>query len=180
MPAPELRPRASSDQSRSINAELKNIYDEDQSDGRPYETSEQKKATDDRARSRINLVSEIMSKDQLQSPEDYYHAAIVFQHGNSPRDYLTAHVLANVAAFKGHRQGSWLSAASLDLFLLSIGKSQVLGTIYGKDNFQRYEKFLTDEIRSQFCVPPFDVQKKNQEFVEKGGGRFQRWAKECE
>ncbi len=128
-PSPELTPQASGDQSQSINAELKKIYDDDQSDSRPYDTSEQKKATDDRARLRINRVSEMISKGLLQSPEDYYHAAMIFQHGNSPQDYLTAHVLANVAGFKGHRRGSWLSAASLDLFLLSVGS--ISGAGYG-------------------------------------------------
>ena len=74
---------------------------------------------------------------------------MVFQHGNKPEDYLTAHVLATVAGFKGHGWGTWLSAASLDLFLLSVDRSQVLGTIYGKDNFYRYDKALSDVIRRQ-------------------------------
>ncbi|MEW6737762.1 MAG: hypothetical protein AB1489_41160 [Acidobacteriota bacterium] len=160
--------------------QLEKLFNEDQSDNRPYNTPEQRKESDERARQRINQVSEIVSKGLLQSADDYYHAAMVFQHGNKPNDYLTAHVLATVAGFKGHTWGNWLSAASLDAFLLSMGRSQIMGTIYGKDNFQRYDKFLNDTIRKQYCVPPLEVQMKNEEFIEKRVGNFQRRAKECE
>ncbi len=164
----------------SINEELKRIFDDDQSDGRPYNTRAQKEATDSRARSRINAVSEILKNGQLHSPDDYYHAAMIFQHGSEPEDYLRAHVLATVAGFKGHRRGAWLTAASFDLFLLSTGRSQVFGTIYGRENFQRYEMFLSDVIRNQYCVPPLEVQIRNQELIERGNRQFQRWASECE
>jgi hypothetical protein len=160
--------------------ELQKLFQEDQNDSRPYSNPLQKRETDERARQRINQVAEIVQKGLLQSAEDYYHAAMVYQHGNHPEDYLTAHVLATAAAFKGYRRGAWLSAASLDAFLLSVGRPQVLGTIYGKDNFRRYEKYLSDAIRKQYCIPPLDIQIKNEALVENGSRQFQRWAKECE
>jgi hypothetical protein len=163
-----------------IDRELKRIFDEDQSDSRPYDTRDQKAETDSRARSRVNAVSEILKKERLRSPDDYYHAAMVLQHSNRSEDFLRAHVLATVAGFKGHRRGAWLSAASLDLFLMSVGRPQIFGTIYGRDNFKRYEIFLSDTIRNEYCVPPLDVQIKNEEFIERGGGHIRRWARECE
>ncbi|MEW6207854.1 MAG: hypothetical protein AB1631_05765 [Acidobacteriota bacterium] len=177
--SPAARPQGN-ESPRQVSRELEKIFNEDQSDSRPYNTPEERKETDERARRRIDQVSEIMRKFPLQSADDYYHAAMVFQHGSKPEDYLTAHALATVAGFKGHSWGRWLSAASLDLFLLSVGRHQVLGTIYGKDNFQRYDRYLSDSVRRQYCVPPMETQIRNQEFIEKRVGQFQRRARECD
>jgi hypothetical protein len=179
-PPKAATPKQTDKSQASINPELKRIFDEDQRDGRPYNTRRQREETDGRARSRIDAVSEIIKKEQLQSPDDYYHAAIIFQHGSRPEDYLMAHVLASVAGFKGHRRGAWLTAASLDQFLLSLGRPQIFGTIYGKGGFERYEAFLSDAIRSQYCVPPREVRVKNEEAIRRGAPHFQRWAKGCE
>jgi hypothetical protein len=168
------------EQQAAASRELERIFNEDQSDSRPYSTPEQKQATDARARQRIDRVSEIVRQGLVQSADDYYHAAMVFQHGTTAEDALTAHVLATVAGFKGHQMGRWLSAAALDRFLLTVGRSQVLGTNYGRDNFPRYDKYLSDVVRREYCLPPLEVQVKNEEFIEKRVGQFQRWAKECE
>jgi hypothetical protein len=148
-----------------VSRELEKIFDDDQSDGRPYGTPEEQAQTDARGRRRIDRVSELVGQGLLRSADDYYHAAMVFQHSARSEDYLTAHVLASVAGFKGHPWGSWLSAASLDLFLLSVDRPQVLGTIYGESNFARYDRRFPDAVRREYCVPPLEG--------------FQRRASEC-
>lgn len=160
--------------------ELQRLFEEDQSDSRPYATREERAETDVRARGRIERAAALVRRGLLQSADDYYHAAMVFQHGTTSEDALTAHVLASVAGFKGHPWGRWLSAASLDLFLLSIGRDQVLGTIYGERDFARYDRRLSDAVRREYCVPPVEVQLLNQEVLARGRrDRFQRRAVEC-
>ena len=61
---------------------------------------------------------------------DYYHAAMILQHGQNPDDYLLAHVLAVTAISKGNLDARWLSAATLDRYLRSIWQPQVYGTQY--------------------------------------------------
>ncbi len=130
----------------AASTELERLFNEDQSDSRPYGTSEERAQTDARALRRLERVSQIVDEGLLRSGDDYYRAAMIFQHGARPEDYLTAHVLASIAGFKGHSWGSWLSAASLDLFLLSVGRPQILGTIYGESNFSGYDRRLHDAI----------------------------------
>jgi len=160
---------------------LDRIYQADQEDGRPYSTPQERTATDQRARRRIEQVTAIVSADGLRTAEDYYRAAIVFQHGDQPQDFLTAHLLATIAGFHGHAGGRWLSAASFDMFLLSLDRPQVLGTIYGKANFSRYDRRVSDHLREEFCVPPVGVQEANEAAIEGGHrGPIQRRAARCE
>jgi hypothetical protein len=93
----------------------------------------------ERDRARRDRVAELMNAGSLKSADDYYYAAMVFQHGEKPDDYLTAHVLATVAGFQGHPAARWLSAASLDRYLVSKQGLQVFNTqftIDGKGKWQ--------------------------------------------
>jgi len=165
----------------AASTELERLFNEDQSDSRPYSTPEERAQTDARALRRLERVSQIVGEGLLRSGDDYYRAAMIFQHGARSEDYLTAHVLASVAGFKGHPWGQWLSAASLDLFLLSVDRPQILGTIYGESNFARYDRRLHDAIRREYCVPPLEVQERNQQSVaQRHRDGFQRRASECE
>src|SRR5580765_6793111 len=49
----------------------------------------------------------------IESAEDYFCAAKLYQHSASPDDHLVAHVLATIAGYKGHMRARWLSAAAL-------------------------------------------------------------------
>jgi hypothetical protein len=119
--------------------------------------------------------------------EDLYYAAFIFQHGQDPNDYLFAHILATEAMARGYDKAIWISAATLDRYLQSIGQKQVFGTQYLDEKYAWYlqhrndpdlkEKIKTvpsggqtldpydtqlipDSIRADFCVPDLAVQEK--------------------
>ena len=112
-------------------------------------------------------IHELLSTGALQTAEDFHDAAFIYQHGQTPDDYLLAHVLATVAVQKGDSKSLWISAATLDRYLDSITQPQVFGTQYhSKDDSpvtqEPYNRILIpDQLRADFCVPSLDQQQKN-------------------
>jgi hypothetical protein len=162
-----LRGAVRADAPGDVSRELAGIYQADQADRQNFSglSQEQLRAIGTRDTERRARVAEIVRKGQLQSAEDYYHAAMVFQHGNKPEEYLMAHELATVAGFKGHKGGKWLSAAAMDRFLHSIGRPQRFGTQYkrggeGPWTQEPYDRSLPDAIRKEYGVPPLAEQAK--------------------
>jgi hypothetical protein len=70
----------------------------------------------------------LLDQGALTTANDFDRAALVFQHGNEPSDFLLAHVLATRALALGRRESEWLAAATLDRYLQSVGEPQVYGT----------------------------------------------------
>lgn len=72
----------------------------------------------------------MMEADSLVTANDYYHAAMIFQHGSDSVAYKLAWDLAEIAVTldSTHYSALWLTAAAQDRYLLSIGKRQVYGT----------------------------------------------------
>lgn len=118
------------------NPEIVSIYDADQADRAVFdspvpvrdESALARMAANDKLR--LARVRQLLVEGGVRTAQDYYLAAYVFQHGPATEDILVAHQLASVAAFNGHVQARWLSAASLDRFLHRIGREQCLGTQY--------------------------------------------------
>ncbi len=129
---------------------MRKIYEEDQKD-RSDETGDAK---------RREQVKQLISEGKVQSGEDYYYAAFIFQHGQRPSDYLYAHALAVTAVNKGLHNPIWLSAATLDRHLHSIQQPQVFRTQFGslsdsRDDQERYDRgIVSDALRDQWCVAP--------------------------
>jgi hypothetical protein len=71
---------------------------------------------------------ELLAQDALRTAADFDAAALVFQHGNEPADFLLAHVLATRAVALGRAKSEWLAAVTLDRYLQSVGEAQVYGT----------------------------------------------------
>ena len=116
-------------------------------------------------RERRMRVHQLLAAGSVRTGQDYFFAALIFQHGEIPEDYLLAHVLALTAAYKGNRNGRWLAAASLDRYLLAVSRQQIYGTQFtGKagDTVQAdYDTDLLDDtLRATSCVIPRDVQHK--------------------
>lgn len=134
---------------------MRKLYEQDQKD---YDNS-------DRANFR-EQVRRLMSEGKIQSAEDYYYAAFIFQHGLKPADYLYAHVLAVTAVNKGLHGAIWLSAATLDRYLHSIQQPQVFGTQFGslftdRDDQEPYDReMISDELRAMWCVTTKSAQAK--------------------
>ena len=79
---------------------------------------------------RLTEVREIVESDKLYTSQDYYNAALIYQHGNSSEDFQTANELAQKAVEidPENQEANVMIAQSMDRYLLSIGKPQVYGT----------------------------------------------------
>lgn len=97
------------------------------------------------------------------SSEDLYHLSFLFQHGATSEDYERAHILALESERQGSEDAKWLTAATEDRYLLSLGKKQKWGTqfIPMEDGSQHLAPIeddaisgITNEMRQSKNVPP--------------------------
>jgi hypothetical protein len=101
----------------------------------------------------------LLDSGALNSGDDFWHAAFVFQHGGDADSYLLAHTLATVAIARGRSDATWIAAASLDRYLQKIGQKQIYGTQYrvpkGDPATQEpYDRALiSDALRKVLGVP---------------------------
>lgn len=113
------------------------------------------KSDAERRRATANLLAE----GRLQTGGDFRNAAFVFQHGDTPDDYLLAHTLAVVAVARGESEAVWIASATLDRYLQSIHRPQIYGTQFnfepGKPTTQEpYDRALvSDGLRRVLSVP---------------------------
>jgi len=120
-------------------------------------------------RKRLNRTQQLLDSGALNSADDFYHASFIFQHGDTPADFLKAHLLATVAAARGKSAATWIAAATLDRYLMSIGQPQVLGTQFqtdqqGKTTQGNYDRsLLSDGLRKAMGVPTLAEQQKSLE-----------------
>lgn len=139
-----------------MNAELRALYEADQQDRR----GELSVQVAERDRVRRKRVRELLAAG-LTSAEDYYHAAMIFQHGEVPEDFGQAHELALKSAEMGHRPGRWLAAAAYDRWLMRQGRPQKYGTQYRPSGnawqLWAVDPATTDAERAEWDVPPLEV-----------------------
>jgi len=146
-------------------AEVARLYAEDQADRKDAPDIDWAQVAPRDARRRESLRTLLQAGD-LHSGEDFFEAAIVFQHGASNDDILLAHTLALVAVGKGERRGLWIAAASLDRYLTRIGQKQIYGTQFNRLQQpdapwtqQPYDQALiSDTLRAELGVPPLASQ----------------------
>lgn len=149
---------------RPTNAEMTAIFVADQADRQNANIDWSViEPADDKRRDRTK---QLLDTDGLQSGNDYYHAAFVFQHGNEANDYLVAHLLAMIAVARGRPDALWIASATLDRYLQAIDKPQILGTQYtmpdGSPATQEpYDRALiSDPMRKALHVPSLEEQEK--------------------
>jgi len=144
------------------------MYAEDQSDRLPKDgKSIDWSLVGPRDDARLKRVMELYIAGELKTGKDYFHAAMVLQHGKRPEDYLLCHELCVAAVFKSGSSetadwlstAKWLAAASEDRFLVSIGRPQRFGTQFSRDGnspwrLNKMEEGVTDELRKVWEVPP--------------------------
>jgi hypothetical protein len=153
------------------NAELTEMYNLDQKDRSEAVPDLMKR--DDTRQVRLR---QMLADGKVVSAADYYHAAMIFQHGQSPDDYLLAHTMAVIAIGKGKHDALWLAAATMDRFLQSSGKPQIFGTQFvgqnGKPGIEEapiHADLLSDTIRNAHCVVTLAQQKQIVDTVNRGG-----------
>jgi hypothetical protein len=136
---------------------------------------------------RRSAAKAILARETAPTGEDMYYAAFIFQHGQAPDDYLLAHVYATEAIVLGYTKAKWISAATLDRYLQSIGQKQVFGTQFSDEKWAYYmqhrnspdlkeklksigdsqtlepydEQLIPDTIRASFCVPSLAAQRQH-------------------
>ena len=157
----------------AANAEITELFMVDQADrqaGRKIDWA----VVGPRDAARRLRVRTMLDEGLIRSADDYYHAAFVFQHGDLPADYLLAHVLAMAAQSKGRPDAGWISTATLDRYLRSTGKPQILGTQYvnGANGALTQGEFDTalipDSVRAALGVPSRAQQEVQMRAMEAG------------
>jgi hypothetical protein len=142
-----------------MHEELALLYQQDQADRSQWQTltPEQQKSVGQRDKKRLQRVEELLANGALQDAKDYFHAAMVFQHGGTGEHYWQAHELAKRGAQLGHVASRWLTAAAYDRWLMSQGKPQKYGTQYttrdGRWLLYEVDPATTDEQRAEWNVP---------------------------
>jgi hypothetical protein len=143
------------------NAEMKGIFDADQKarESTKMLTDEDWKLIGKQDDERRAQTKKLLGTGQLHTGKDFLEAALVFQHGGLPEEHLLAHTLAVVSVAKGEPGAAWLSAATLDRYLQSIGRPQIYGTqfrvktkeLYTQEPYER--GIVSDALRHQLGVP---------------------------
>jgi hypothetical protein len=146
---------------KTVNTELVQLFQQDQSDrGGPIQNIDGEKvaSNDEKRRERVQ---QIYKDGGVKAADDYYHAAMVMQHGPEVSDSLLANQLALKAVELGStiKYARWLVTASKDRGLMYQGKPQLYGTQFRcveSENTCLYQvdPSVTDEERMKWNVPP--------------------------
>jgi hypothetical protein len=139
------------------NVELEALRKVDQSDrhfvSSPQEINWERISKRDAARQQ--RVRELLLADEVHTARDFDNAALIMQHGNKPSDFLLAHELAAIAAYKGNF-GS-LPALAQDRWLDSIGRQQRWGSQSDwegrKKPMPKTGAVVTDQMRRDLLLP---------------------------
>ena len=140
-----------------VSDELAQMFTEDQSDRKTGPVGLGTIRALDAAR--LARVTQLYHGQKLQSGRDYYHAAMVLQHGMEADNFLLAHDFCVVAISKGIEEAKWLAAASEDRYLINTGRLQRFGTQYQIDNpsgrwsLQEVSPEVGYSLRSALNVP---------------------------
>jgi len=175
-PAAAQNDRSAQKKDTNASSEIHQLFVADQDERRSWGsktfTDEEIKQAEERDAKRRERAKQIYLSGGLKTGRDYYDAALLFQHGDQPDDYLLAHVLATVGIAKGNTDCRWMAAATLDRFLQSLKQKQVFGTQFiGQDNRYTYEPYdatlLTDDVRKAMDVPVLAQQQKDLDDMNK-------------
>jgi len=147
-----------------VNTEILALYQADRQErvNQPKANTSAYKAMRARDLARRVRSMEIVSAKGLQTADDYYYAAWIMNHGDTPEDARNAHLLALYSSELGYRPARWLAAASYDRWQMYQGKPQKYGTNYlydGRgDRLWDVDPKTTDEERAAWDVPPIAEQ----------------------
>lgn len=147
------------DEGYSSNAEMEKIFAADQKDRQASISKIDWTVVEKADAVRRAATLSLLNAGKLHTGEDFRWAAFVFQHGDTPDDYLLAHTLAMAAMAKGQSNAIWIAAATLDRYLNSIHQPQIFGTqFYTKKNEPTTQEpynrsLISDALRKQLGVP---------------------------
>lgn len=136
------------------NAQLSALFAEDQSDTVTFRGAQAFLAS----QARRSIAQRLIAEGLAYTANDYFHAAMLLQHGEKLEHWEQARQLALKAVELGHPRARYMAAAALDRWLMRQGKPQKYGTNSWPDkNGWRvwdYDPTTTDEERAEWDVPP--------------------------
>ena len=125
------------------NVELKKMYDEDQGSRMVSNIDWVQLTKNDNIRE--NRVYELIEGDKIVTGKDYYHSAMIFQHGKDSVAYGMAVKQMKKAIELDPTINKWLLAAAIDRNLMSRNKPQIYGTQYVKKGQDaKWERYKID------------------------------------
>jgi hypothetical protein len=146
---------------------LKHLFDQDQHEclNQPRDGTHEYIALKIRCKARIEAAKEILESGAAFSGIDYFHACIIFMHGNCPDDFWQAHGLALKAVDSDYSHAKSFAAAAYDKWLMYQGMPQKYGTQYVPDGIGLrlwdVDPTTTDEERVTWDLPTMaELQKK--------------------
>lgn len=144
---------------KTVNAELLQIFEADQAD-RTGDLDDDWNVVSQRDAERERRVEAIVAAGGARVSDDYYHAAMVYQHGGTQAHAARAHELAlkAVELDPNNNRAKWLAAAAEDRRLMYENKPQKYGTQFvqtdGVWRVWEVDPSVTDEERAKWNVPP--------------------------
>lgn len=140
------------------NPEILAIRDADQADRKGNwnnRTPEERDATMARDKARNARMREIVAAGEVRTANDFARAALVLQHSARFDGFRLAHELAVASLLLGDRgSGRWLTTATYDRMLRSVGLDQRFGTQRGPDGPVRVDETgICDNQRTALGCP---------------------------
>lgn len=144
---------------------LKKLYQEDIADReRMTNWGDQVQLSQLKARDKTRRMqtAQFIKDQQLTEAVDFYHAALIFQHGDAVDDFQQAHHLARQSLNMGYEGSKWMYASTYDRWQLAAGKPQIYGTQFvlnteGKWQFaEPLDRTFADSERLKYGLPPID------------------------
>ena len=146
------------------NHELHQIYQQDQSERQMENIDWEVLLTKDSLRQ--FRVLELLDSNKVRTSKDYYHAAMIFQHGMDTIASGLAVKFMRTSLELDSSANKWLLAAAIDRDLMRREKPQIYGTQYvkmGKDADWELYKLdstkITDAERKEFNVETLEEQR---------------------
>jgi hypothetical protein len=152
-----------------MNAELLALFQADRKEriDQPRHGTPAYNAMRTRDHQRRQRAAAIIAEGGATTADDFYHAALLFQHGDTPDDAWQAHTLALEAMKLDHPKARWLVAAAYDRWCMYQGKPQKYGTNYVTDGVRHrlwdVDPATTDSERAAWDVPPLAEQRRKAE-----------------
>lgn len=156
------------------NPELAELHKQDQADREGEFGDIDWSVVGPRDEARQRRVRELLDADAVHTANDYYHAAMVYQHANGAEGVQLAHELAMIAAVLGNKDAPWLAAASYDRFLVRLGRPQRFGTQYSAKTgepirLDPIDTGVTDAMRAALDCPTLEEAKEREKLFQQPG-----------
>ncbi len=145
------------------NSELQRLFEVDQNARRdPNMSWDEIDALDEANRSEV---LSMLARGEIRTGLDYFHAAVILQHGESVEEIRLAHSFATISNQLGYKRASWMQAASWDRLLMYFEQPQWYGTQFMVDDEGKWQLYevqvgaVTDEQRAEWRVPSLSESK---------------------